>query len=164
MKTYISTIALTAMLVACKPAVTDAPAAAAPTAEEAAKIVDDAEASFTSGDASKIMAHYTQDAVFFDPGYNEPTNDRATATKWAEGFVALKPTAYSPGNRMLQVLGTDTIISSGVGTMDATGPKGPAKMPLRYTNVYRKQSDGSWLIVHEHLSSLPKPVVEAAAE
>jgi|CXWL01.1.fsa_nt_gi hypothetical protein len=161
MKTYISVIALTALLAACNPAKTDV---AAPTAEEAAKIVDAAEASFTSGDSAKIMANYVPDAVFFDPGYNDPTNDRATATKWTDGFVALKPTAFSPGNRMLQVIDASTIISSGVGTMDITGPKGPEKSHMRYTDVYRKQADGSWLIVHEHLSNPPQPAAAAAAE
>lgn len=159
MKAFISVIAMATMLVACKPANIEPP-----TAEEAAKIVDAAEASFTSGDSAKIMANYVPDAVFFDPGYNDPTNDRATATKWTDGFVAMKPANFSPGNRILQVLDAHTIISSGVGTMDITGPKGPEKSRMRYTNVYMKQPDRSWLIVHEHLSVPPQPAADAAAK
>lgn len=125
--------------------------------EEAGKIVDAAEASFTSGDPFRIMEHYAPDAVIFDPGQNEPTRDRAVATKWAESFVALKPTGFSPGKRNLQILSDHLIVSSGVATVTITGKNGPEKLRTRYTDIYKQQRNKVWLIVHEHLSNVPEP-------
>lgn len=158
---------------ACAPSASDNAAngtAVTPLTEaEAAAAIDKVEATFTSGNAQTIMANYAPGAVFFDPMVTEPTDDRATATKWTEGFVAMKPTAFSPGTRRIQVLDADTFISSGVGTMDATVDNRPTRLSMRYTDVYQKQSDGSWQVVHEHLSVPPKgetapaPSPEAAA-
>ena len=128
-----------------------------PTLEEATKIVDRVEATFTSGDPVRIMEHYAPNAVFFDASHNEPTNDRATATKWTESFVALKPRAFSPGTRILQVISEDVFISSGIATIEIEGSAGPQKIRIRYTDVYEEQPDGFMRIVNEHLSNLPNP-------
>ncbi len=153
MKKYIPAIACFVLLASCR----HEKGIEHPTIEEAGKIVDAAEASFTSGDSFRIMEHYAPGAVMFDAGNNEPTTDRAVATKWADAFVALKPTAFSPGKRTLQILTDHFIVSSGVATMTIAGGKGPEKVSIRYTDIYQQQPDKSWLIVHEHLSNLPKP-------
>ena len=93
MKNLWLSIACAGALIGCRPA--NLPR---PTDEEAAKIVDAAESTFTSGDPVRIMEHYAPDAVLFDADQGEPTDDRAVATKWAENFVALKPTKFSPGS------------------------------------------------------------------
>lgn len=152
MRKLIPAMACLMALVGCKPAWLPMP-----TVEQAGKIVDQAESSFTSGDPVRIMEHYAPDAVIFDPGQNEPTRDRAVATKWTESFVAMKPSSFSPGKRHLQILGDHTIISAGVATMTVEGKSGPEKMQVRYTDVYKQQPDRTWLIVHEHLSQLPVP-------
>lgn len=131
-----------------------------PTLEEAGKIADAAEASFTSGDPFRIMEHYAPNAVYFDASTNEPTSDRAVATKWTENFVALKPVSFSPGKRIVQILGWHTFVSSGVATMEVSGKSGPEKISIRYTDVYQLQPDKTWLIVHEHLSNLPNPAAK----
>lgn len=163
--TTLAGIALVAT--ACAPGATDnaasGSAATPPTEAEAAATVDKVEATFTSGSAATIMENYAPGAVFFDPMVAEPTDDRATATKWTEGFVAMKPSAFSPGNRKVQVLDADTFITSGIGTMDAVVDNRPTKLSMRYTDVYQKQADGSWLVVHEHLSVPPKAEAGAAA-
>jgi len=159
MKKLISAVACIVMLGACRPAWLPMP-----TQEEAGKIVDAAESTFTSGDPVRIMEHYAPDAVIFDPGQNEPTTDRAVATKWTESFVALKPVKFSPGKRHLQILGDHTIISSGVATIEITGKNGPETIRTRYTDVYKQQPDRTWLIVHEHLSNLPAPDKNAGAQ
>lgn len=152
MKNFMLTIACASALMGCGPKWLPKP-----TQEEAAKIVDQTEASFLSGDPVRIMEHYTSDAVFFDPEQNMPTRDRAVATKWTESFVATRPKSFSPGERVLQILGDHTFISSGVATVEMTGPKGLETARIRYTDVYRQQPDRIWLIVHEHLSKLPAP-------
>lgn len=131
-----------------------------PTMEEATKIVDRAEATFTSGDPVRIMEHYAPNAVLFDASHNEATNDRATATKWTESFVALKPRAFSPGKRILQLISEDVFISSGIATIEIDGPGGPQRIRMRYSDVYVEQPDGFWRIVHEHLSNLPDPTAK----
>ncbi|HEY1146918.1 MAG TPA: nuclear transport factor 2 family protein [Allosphingosinicella sp.] len=158
-----STLAGLALLAACSRSANDnaAEMAAPPTEAEVAAVVDRTEATFTSGNAETIMAHYAPGAVFFDPSVAEPTDDRATATKWTENFVSMKPTAFSPGARKIQVLDSDTFITSGVGTIDAVVDDRPTKLAMRYTDVYEKQADGSWLIVHEHLSMPPKGAAAA---
>ena len=155
MKKISSAIFCVVLLASCKPETIEHP-----TLEEAGKIADTAEASFTSGDPFRIMEHYAPNAVFFDAANNEPTTDRAVATKWTENFVALKPVSFSPGKRNLQILGWHMFVSSGVATMVISGKNGPEKVSIRYTDVYQQQPDKSWLIVHEHLSNLPNPAVK----
>ena len=155
MTKFISVIACVVLLASCRHEKIEHP-----TLEEAGKIVDAAEASFTSGDSFRIMEHYAPDAVMFDAANNEPTTDRAVATKWADAFVAMKPTSFSPGKRTLQILTDHLIVSSGVATMMVTGSKGEEKVSIRYTDIYQQQPDKTWLIVHEHLSNLPNPAAK----
>ena len=64
-----------------------------PTAAEADKIVGEAYAAFTSGDAIRMMEHYAPDAVVIDAANNAPSTDRATITKWTADFAAMKPSS-----------------------------------------------------------------------
>ena len=83
-------------LAACRMQPADAPkAAAAPTTEEAAAIVDNAEATWSSADTAKIMAAYKEGGIWFDPVALEPSADRAVQTKWTDGFTAMKLTEES---------------------------------------------------------------------
>jgi len=153
-------IAGLAALAACnqQPAAPTEAIAAVPTEAEAAAIVDGAQAAWSSADTAKIMAAYKEGGVWFDPVAVEPSADRATQTKWTDGFTAMKLSEMSIANRNIQVLDGDTIVASGIATLKS----GTAGEPVtfRYSDVYEKQADGKWLIVHEHLSALP---AEAAA-
>jgi hypothetical protein len=148
-----------ATLAACaqQPAAPPEPAAV-PTAEEAAAIVDGAEAAWTSADTGKIMAAYKEGGVWFDPVVVEPSADRATQTNWTDGFTAMKLTEKAIAAKNVQVLDADTIVASGVATFKSGAAGDP--VTFRYSDVYQKQPDGKWLIVHEHLSA---PPAEAAA-
>ncbi len=149
MKHMLLLVACTGALIGCRPA-----SLPRPTDAEAAKIVDAAESTFTSGDPVRIMEHYAPDAVLFDADHGPPTDDRAVATKRVESFVAMKPTKFLPGKRKLQFFGDHTFISSGIATVEFEGPEGPVTHRIRYTDVYRQQPNRIWLIVHEHLSQL----------
>lgn len=157
-----STIALllaSAALAACQPAATKngATAAAKPTDAEAAAIVDKVETTWNSGDTNAILANYTNDFVYFDPIEPQPTNDHATVVKLTDAFTKNKFSGLRVPNRRIQVLDADTIVSSGTGefTKSDAGQQVPAK--FRYTNVYEKQADGSWKVVHENVSFPPTP-------
>ena len=158
MKRILFSAACVGALIGCRPA-----SLPRPTDEEAAKIVDAAESTFTSGDPVRIMEHYAPDAVLFDADQGPPTDDRAVATKWAESFVAMKPTKFSPGKRKLQFFGEHTFISSGVATVEFSGASGPVVAKIRYTYVYRQQPNRIWPIVHEHLPRLENEGQDRAA-
>lgn len=121
----------------------------------AAKIAAEAEASFTGGDSKAIMAHYAPGAVIFDPGTNAPSRDRAQQTKWTDALIAMHPRNFDPGKRIVQPLDADTFISSGLSSIQIETSQGLQTVHLRYSDVFRKQADGKWLIVHEHNSALP---------
>lgn len=154
-------------LAACTPQSTEAPkVAAAPTAEEAAAIVDGAEAAWNSADTAKIMAAYKEGGVWFDPVSVSPSADRAVQTKWTDGFTAMKLSEMKVADKNVQVVDPDTIIASGIATF--TSATQPDPVTFRYTDVYAKQADGKWLIVHEHLSAPPastaaQPSADSAA-
>jgi uncharacterized protein (TIGR02246 family) len=124
---------------------------------EAEKIVADANASFTGGDAFKIMEFYAPGAVMFDPTHVEPTGDRAIQTKWAADFVAMKPSDLVTQMRAVQILDGDTIVASGIAAFLANVGPNRQRLSTRYTQVFERQADGSWKIVHEHMSLPPAP-------
>ena len=129
-----------------------------PSTADADKIVGDAYAAFTSGDAIKMMEHYAPGAVVIDAANNLPTADRATITKWTADFAAMKPSDLTTDPRMVQVVGSDTIISSGIAAFLADIGGRRQRVSVRYTHVFARQPDGRWLIVAEHNSIPPQPV------
>src|SRR3990170_6438763 len=153
-------VASLSALAACnqQPAAPPQPAAV-PTEAEAAAIVDGAEAAWTSADTGKIMAAYKEGGVWFDPVAVEPSADRTTQTTWTDGFTAMKLTEKSIANKNVQVLDDDTIVSSGIATLKSGAAGEP--VTFRYSNVYQKQPDGKWLVVHEHLSATPAETAAA---
>jgi ketosteroid isomerase-like protein len=143
-------------LAACKPQAPAKPpeaAATVPTEAEAAKIVDTAEAPWTSVDTAKIMSAYKEGAVMFDIVAASPSTDRATQNKWTDGFTAMKLTEKSIADKHVQVLDADTIVASGIATLKSGAQGEP--ISFRYSDVYERQPDGKWMIVHEHLSTPP---------
>ncbi|MDQ3075361.1 MAG: SgcJ/EcaC family oxidoreductase [Pseudomonadota bacterium] len=129
-----------------------------PTAAEADKIVSEAYAAFTSGDAIAMMGHYAPGATVIDAANNAPSSDRATITKWSANFAAMKPSDLVTDPRTVQVLDADTIVSSGMAAFLADVGGNRRRVSVRYTHVFQRQPDGRWLIVAEHNSIPPQPV------
>jgi uncharacterized protein (TIGR02246 family) len=160
--TFVVTASLGTMVTACqKPAANSAEPAATTTAAatlsdaDAVAAADAAEAAWITMDAAKIDAVYAPDVVGFDVVAAPLSTDRANWTKLQQGFAAMKFNHSTVAQRKIQILGSDTFVVSGTATMTSTD--GPVKsMPLRYTDVYHKQADGSWKIVNEHVSAVPK--------
>jgi uncharacterized protein (TIGR02246 family) len=133
-------------------------APAAMTSGEADKVVADAYAAFTSGDAIRMMEHYAPNAVVIDAANNMPTTDRATITKWTADFAAMKPSDLTTDPRIVQSFDDHTIISSGIAAFLADVGGRRQRVSVRYTHVFERQPDGRWLIVAEHNSIPPQPV------
>ncbi|MDB5697384.1 MAG: hypothetical protein JWN69_188 [Alphaproteobacteria bacterium] len=139
----------------------EAPAAAAevaPTTSESMAIVGNAEENWNSGDVAKIMSPYQEGAVMIDAMAPAPSVDRAVQEKWTKGFAAMKLDSHQVPDRRIQVLDAKTMIASGTATFQSSTHATAKPVVVRFTDVYQKQDDGSWKIVHEHLSNVPAAV------
>jgi len=127
------------------------------TEAQAAKIAENAEASFTSGDLDRIMAQYAAGAVMIDASSADPSTDRKLQTGWAKTFVSMAPANYTVPNRHIQLLGGDAFVSSGVETFTVAAGSARPTVSARFTDVFQRQKDGSWKIVNEHVSTPSTP-------
>ena len=127
------------------------------TKAEATRIAEAAEANFTTGDVKKVMAQYADGAVMFDGSHPTFSTDRKAQTDWARDFVSMKPADYHVPDRQVQVLGPDAFVSSGTEVFTIAAGNARPQISARFTDVFQRQSDGSWKIVHEHVSLPPTP-------
>jgi ketosteroid isomerase-like protein len=127
---------------------------------EATRIAEAAEASFTTGDARAIMRQYAEGAVMFDAAQPAFATDRKVQTGWAQAFVSMKPADYHVPDRQVQILGPDVFVSSGTEMYTIASGSARPTISLRFTDVFQRQRDGSWRIVHEHLSMPPAPATQ----
>ena len=125
------------------------------TKAEATRIAEAAEATFTTGDAKKIMAQYADGAVMFDAGHAALSTDRKVQAGWAQDFVSMKPADYHVPDRQIQIVGPDAFVSSGTEVFTVEAGAARPTVSARFTDVFQRQSDGSWKIVHEHVSMPP---------
>ena len=144
-----------AALAACKPAGTGTRPAV--TEAEAVAIAERAEASFTGGDVNAIMGQYASSAVMIDAAGPSPSADRKVQIGWARDFVSMKPAEFTVPDRRIQVLGPDAFISSGTETFTVAAGAARPRVSARFSDVFQRQKDGAWKIVHEHVSMQPSP-------
>ena len=128
---------------------------AAVTKAEAATIAEQAEANFTTGKVDDVMRQYAEGAVLFDAGHPTLSTDRKVQTGWARDFVSMKPADYHVPDRQIQLLGPDAFISSGTEVFTIESGTTRPTLSARFTDVFQRQPDGSWKIVHEHVSLPP---------
>jgi ketosteroid isomerase-like protein len=141
-------------LAGCKQAQTDhAPV----TKAEATRIAEQAEATFTSGNVDAIMRQYADGAVMFDSSHPGFSTDRKVQTGWARDFVSMQPADYRVPDRQIQIVGPDAFISSGTEVFTVAAGSARPTISARFTDVFQRQRDGSWKIVHEHVSLPPPP-------
>ena len=150
--THILLLALA--LTACEKAPSGKPAV---TASEAARIAEQAEANFTKGDVKAVMAQYADNAVMIDAASPTPSADRKVQSGWAQTFVSMQPADYKVVDRQIQLLGGDAFVSSGIETFSVASGAARPTVSARFTDVFQRQKDGSWKIVHEHVSMPPTP-------
>ena len=125
------------------------------TQADAERIVADAEAAWGSDRIESVMANYADGAVVFDTSTLAPTTDRNVQTRGNAAFLTMKPADFRVDPRHVQLLDNDTIVSSGVLSFTANVGANRRVLKTRYTQVYQRQPDGTFKIVHEHMSSPP---------
>lgn len=154
MRSKIALLFLAVVLTGCEKM---QPQTSAVTTSEATQIAEQAEANFTKGDVSAVMAQYAKDAVMIDAASPPPSRNRAIQTGWAKTFVSMQPADYRVVDRQIQVLGGDAFISSGIETFTVAAGAARPTVSARFTDVFQRQKDGSWKIVNEHVSMPPQP-------
>jgi hypothetical protein len=134
----------------------ESPTHPAVTEAEAGTIAERAEASFTTGDTKAIMAQYADNAVMIDAATPAPSADRKVQTGWANNFISMKPADYKVVDRHIQLVGNDAFVSSGIETFTVAAWEARPTVSARFSDVFQRQKDGSWKIVHEHVSMPPQ--------
>jgi len=127
------------------------------TEAEAVRIAETAESSFTTGNVDAIMSHYAEGAAMIDAGDTTPSTDRKVQTGWAANFVSMKPADFRVVDRRIQLIGNDAFVSSGFETFTVAAGEARPTVSARFSDVFQRQKDGSWKIVHEHVSMPPQP-------
>jgi ketosteroid isomerase-like protein len=146
-----------ALLCGCKAGPTANSDHAPVTKAEAQKIAEQAEANFTTGDVNAVMRQYADGAVMFDATHPQLSTDRKVQTGWAQAFVSMKPADYHVPDRQIQIVGPDAFVSSGTEMFTVAAGAARPTISARFTDVFQRQPDGSWKIVHEHVSLPPAP-------
>jgi ketosteroid isomerase-like protein len=128
--------------------------AAVPSDADPTAAADKTQKAWASMDLKQILALYANDIVGFDPVEPALSSSWANWDRLNQAFVKMKFDALTVSDRKIQILDANTFVASGTGHM--TSKDGPMKTAdVRFTDVYEKQEDGSWLIVNEHVSMVP---------
>jgi ketosteroid isomerase-like protein len=123
---------------------------------EARAVVDDLNKAFASGDSMQIMAHYAPGAVIIDAGHLQPTVDRQLQTQWTAQFATMHPADFLTSDLTIQPMGPDSFVATGLSSFTADVGAGRDLLHVRFMQAFRKQADGQWRVVAEHIS-LPPP-------
>ena len=154
MRTIIVIAAAALALAGCKQAGTST----SPVTEaEATRIAETAEASFTTRDVKAIMNQYADSATMIDAANPTPSADRKVQSGWTQNFASMKPADYQVSDRKIQIVGPDAFVSSGVESFTVAAGQARPRVSARFTDVFQRQKNGSWKIVHEHVSMPPTP-------
>jgi len=161
MKTAISTLAIAVLAtttVACSKGESlkaAAPPQASISEADASKLADATVDVWKSMDAAKIKALYAPSVEAYDFAAPTLSSNRAEFDKRQDMFASAKLDGATQVERKIQVLSPDVFVMSGTWKMtSSTTPKNNGD--VRCTDVFQKDADGSWPIVNEHCSMVPK--------
>jgi uncharacterized protein (TIGR02246 family) len=112
-------------------------------------------------DPERVAKRYWDDAVLLATVSNRPRTDHASIRDYFEHFLENHPRGRID-TRSVQVL-CNTAVDMGTYSFSLMDKGGAVReVAARYTFVYTFH-DGEWRIAHHHSSSMPEPVVPAAA-
>ena len=90
--------------------------------------------------------------------------DPKVLRQWSDQFVGMKPGNVATSERRVQIVGPDAFVNSGVISCTVQAGQARPTVNARVTQVFQRQSDGSWKIVAEHMSMPPTPVAPPTAQ
>lgn len=114
-------------------------------------------AALRTGDADQVADLYAKDAVLLPTVSNQVRTDRAGIVDYFEHFLRNKPVGKKVES-VVDVLDRNTVVDAGIYEFALTDYETGAKSTVeaRYTYVYEKQPNGTWLIVNHHSSKMPQ--------
>ena len=160
-KLWLGAIALASLLVGCTPA----PAPTPPDTREAdAQAIRATEANwmqaFTSKDADKVAAFYTEDASLLLPDAPVIHGRTGIAAAFKPMLADQNFSLTFASSRVQAARSSDLAYSEGSFTMTVTAPKSKKVLTEKgkYVTVFQKQPDGSWLAVSDILNEDAPPM------
>lgn len=154
---FILAAAAALALAACGGTSVDSPAAKASDIgeAEAKAVVDDLNKAFASGDSLAIMQHYANGAVILDAGHLQPTTDRQLQTQWTAQFATMHPADFVTSDLHITPMGPDAFVATGLSSFTADVGPGRNVLHVRFMQAFRKDENGKWMVVAEHISMPP---------
>jgi uncharacterized protein (TIGR02246 family) len=109
---------------------------------------------FLSGDLEAVLSLYEADAALIPSGRPsiDPVRGQAALREVASQFLALKPRITTEPTKVIE--SGDIALVIGDWTLTASGLNGDVSMSGTYTDVMRRQADGSWLFVIDNLDGV----------
>lgn len=130
--------------------------AAQPLTEADAKaVVDNFSQAIQSMDVAKIDAMYADNVVGFDPSSPDRVDGKVAMHVMNVQFAAMKMDHVDMSDPKIQIIGPDLFIASGLSRFTSSTGKVKSTQ-VRYSEVFQKQADDSWKVIHEHLDFPPK--------
>lgn len=119
------------------------------------KVSDEFLAAPLSGDISRDDALYAQDVIAIDPMSPELIVGGDAMHKSNQGFIDMKLDKLAYVERRFQALDADSfVVTAKIHGESSTGSV--KSLDFRVTDLFRKQADGSFKVINEHASFLPK--------
>lgn len=126
-----------------------------------AAIVDALVKGFNAGDAKAVSALFTPDAVIIDEDGNATQGRAEIEATFAGGFEQDPGATLAIQVGTIRFVGSDTAIEEGTSLLTPgkeAAALGATSSTSRYTAVYSKQADGTWLQASVNEVALPRPI------
>ncbi len=112
------------------------------------------EKAISSGDLEAVLSLYEAGAALIPSGqsWTDPVRGEGALREVASQFLAMKPRITTEPTKVIE--SGDIALVIGDWTLNAKGPDGDISMSGTYTDVMRRQTDGSWLFVIDNLDGV----------
>ncbi|MCT2400776.1 YybH family protein [Novosphingobium mangrovi (ex Huang et al. 2023)] len=124
------------------------------TKAEAQSVLADFAQAAQSMDLPMIDKWYDDDVIAYDAFGPDVIDGKVSMHVANARFVDMKFDHVEMPDPKIQILGPDLFIASGKVHLTSSAGK-EKEADMRYTEVFRKKADGSWVTVHEHIDVPP---------
>jgi ketosteroid isomerase-like protein len=146
-----------AVVLMSSPTASRAAAQASSVETDVNRAVDELFASFTKGDSTGFLSHYSSLVTVYRDGANV-ADPQTHLRNFARNVTQIRVYALEWNRREVQVLGSDVALFAGEfkETLSTPGSSDRRDYQVAWTALLRK-IEGSWRIVHEHTSHARQP-------